>query len=94
MTADINNELNIIKENVLKTVPAEAIYLFGSNANGTPHKDSYLDIFVVIPDDIQENPLTIGAEIRYYLYKKLNMTLDLLVGKSAVFNSRKQDPTL
>ena len=52
MEQKIQQELDIIKENVLKTVPAEAIYLFGSYAYGTPEKDSDLDIYVVVPDDV------------------------------------------
>jgi predicted nucleotidyltransferase len=90
----IQRDLDIIKESVLKTVPAEAIYLFGSYAYGTPDKDSDLDIYVVVPDNIQRNPLDISADIMTGLYKKIKTPLDLLVGKSSVFNSRKEAPTL
>jgi len=94
MEQNIQRDLDIIKENVLKTVPAEAIYLFGSYAYGTPDKDSDLDIYVVVPDYIQQNPLDIGADIRVSLYKKLGMPMDLMVGKSSIFKRRAEGPTL
>ena len=94
MDQNIQKELDLIKESVLKTVPAEAIYLFGSYAYGTPNADSDLDIYVVVPDTVKKHPLDIGAEIRMGLYKKRTMPMDLLVGKSSVFNRRKQRLTL
>ena len=84
----------MIKENVLKTVPAEAIYLFGSYAYGSPNENSDLDIYVVIPDAVQTHPLDVGVAIRRSLRKKKTFPLDLLVGKSSVFNRRKQSLTL
>ena len=94
MDERIKNELDLIKESVLKTVPAESIYLFGSYAYGTQSENSDLDIYVVVPDSIQTHPLDIGAEIRARLYKKRTIPMDLLVGKSSVFNRRKQSLTL
>jgi len=94
INAQIQKELDLITKNVLLAVPAEAIYLFGSYAYGVPKKDSDLDIYVVVPDYIEKNPLDISAEIMTSLYKKTKLPLDLLVGKSSVFNSRKDAPTL
>ena len=51
MHKQIQNEINVIKESILQTVSAEAIYLFGSYAYGTPGEESDLDIYVVVPDD-------------------------------------------
>ena len=94
MEQRIQRELDIIKDGILQTVPAEAIYLFGSYAYGAPNKDGDLDIYVVVPDNIKQNPLDISADIMTGLYKKIKTPLDLLVGKSSVFNSRKEAPTL
>ena len=94
MDQQIQRELDIIKECVLEMVPAEAIYLFGSYAYGSPSEDSDLDIYVVVPDYIQQNPLDISADILTGLYKKISMPIDILVAKSSVFNSRKEAPTL
>jgi len=92
MEPRIQKELEMIKEGVLKTVPTEEIYLFGSYAYGAPHKDSDLDIYVVVPD-MDIDLLDARAAIRGALSKR-SMPLDLLIGKASVFNRRKQGPTL
>jgi len=93
MDKRIQKELDIIKESVLKSVPAEAIYLFGSYAYGTPTEDSDLDIYVVVPDaDI--DLVDLRGQIRKNLRRKKSMPMDLLVGKASVFNRRKHGLTL
>ena len=95
MEATIQEKLNLIKDSVLKVVPdTEAIYIFGSYVDGTPHKDSDLDICVVVPDSVPDSPADVSMEIRKGLYKTLRMPMDLFVKKSAVFNRRKQAVTL
>ena len=95
MTQAIQHELKLIQENILKVVPeTEAIYLFGSYAYGTPHADSDLDIYVVVPDSVKEYPLDIGVEIRKSLRNKRTMPMDLLVGKASVFHNRKLGSTI
>ena len=93
MNANIQNELAIVKECILQIVPAEAIYLFGSYAYGTPNEKSDLDIYVVVPDDIT-GLVDLQADIRGLLWKKRSLSLDLLIGRSSVFNRRKDGPTL
>jgi predicted nucleotidyltransferase len=78
---------------VLQVVPAEAIYLFGSYAYGTPNEESDLDIFVVVPDNIESLP-ELQGNIREYLWGRKSKELDLLMGRSSVFNRRKNGPTL
>ena len=93
MERRIQRELDIIKNGILQTVPAEAIYLFGSYAYGTPSEDSDLDIYVVVPED-SGDLIDLQADIRMNLWEKKTVPMDLLLGKSSVFNRRKQGLTL
>ena len=85
----ISDKLELICRIICQTVPAEAIYLFGSYAYGTPHEDSDLDLYVVVPDD-GPRPLLAMQDIRYALFMKQDMPLDILVGRSGEF-ARRQD---
>ena len=93
MDVKIQQDLDLIKESVLQTIPAEAIYLFGSYAYGTPNEDSDIDIYVVVPDDTTELG-ELYADIFELLWKKKTVQLDLLMGHASVFNRRKNGPTL
>ena len=89
----IQKELEVIKEGILKTVPAVAIYLFGSYANGTNSEHSDIDIYVVVPD-MDIDLVNLCGDIRMNLRNKKRLPLDLLAGKASVFNRRKQGLTL
>ncbi|MDR1589718.1 MAG: nucleotidyltransferase domain-containing protein [Oscillospiraceae bacterium] len=94
-TPEIQKKLDIVKESVLAIVPnTEAMYLFGSYAYGNPHKDSDLDICVIVPDSVSKRELDIAMEIRGDFYDKLDHSADLFVKKSAIFADRKDGPTL
>ena len=93
MDAKIRDGLELFSENILKVVPAEAIYLFGSYAYGTPNEESDLDIYVVVPDSTTSLP-ELQGDIRELLWGKKTVELDLLMGRSSVFNRRKNGPTL
>ena len=93
MDMKIQNEINLIRDSILQTVPAEAIYLFGSYAYGTPREDSDLDIYVVVPDDT-DDLVECCADIRGLVCEKKTLPLDLLIGRLSVFNHRKTVPTL
>jgi predicted nucleotidyltransferase len=60
---EIKNELETLKEIILKNVPTEEIYLFGSYAYGTPHKDSDIDIYIVMKDDAPMRELDAMTEV-------------------------------
>ena len=93
MDAKIQNDLDLIKESVLQVVPAEAIYLFGSYAYGTPNHESDLDVYVVVPDETTDLG-ELNADIFELLWKKKTVPLDLLIGHASVFLRRKNGPTL
>jgi len=92
MDTKIKNDLDLFRENILKLVPAEAIYLFGSYAYGTPTDESDLDVYVVVPDDVEDLGDLYGDV--QLLWRKRPIPLDLLMGRSSVFNRRKNGPTL
>ena len=48
MNSQINNAINRYAELVKKTLPVDMIILYGSYARGTEHKDSDIDIAVVV----------------------------------------------
>ena len=83
----IRDKLDIIKEAILKYVPAKTIYLFGSYAYGKPNKNSDIDIYVVIPDDFNKGIFdTIGKIANYiYPYGILNMDLFLVEKERFLF---------
>ena len=92
MNKIIENELNTIKDSILKTVPAEVIYLFGSYAYGIPNKDSDLDIYVLVPAEYaSDNKLEF--KIRKELYYKKKMPMDLMIADVQKFNERKNKKT-
>jgi len=88
----IRDDLELFRENILRIVPAEAIYLFGSYAYGTPNAESDLDVYIVVPDDITDLG-DLYADVRL-LWRRKPVPLDLLMGRSSVFHRRKNGPTL
>jgi predicted nucleotidyltransferase len=81
-------QINSIKESILKFVPAKYIFLFGSYAYGNPTKESDVDIYIVTPDDIN-NFSELYAKIIVDLSEKKIFFIDLLLNTESVFNSRK-----
>ena len=71
----------------------ESIFLFGSYANGTPHKYSDLDIYVVVPDG-GGNPLDAEVAITEKLYGGgFRMPVDIIVKHSSKFHENKEFAT-
>jgi predicted nucleotidyltransferase len=94
ITEKVKGELDLITAAVKANCNPVAIYLFGSYAYGTPHADSDLDIYVVVPDDEAGNVPELSAGIRSGLRKKTVMPMDLLIGKQSSFEWRKKELTL
>ena len=93
MQTVIQHELNTVIQAIASNTKIEDIFLFGSWAYGEPKPDSDLDVYLVIPDgdvDICE----LNAEIRFALYKKLTLPLDLVIAKKSVFERRSKALTL
>jgi predicted nucleotidyltransferase len=93
MSEQVREQLEIIKDSVLKAVPATAIYLFGSHAYGEPNEHSDLDVYVVVPD---KNMCGIDMKIDLSsdISSKIDMPMDLLMGDKDSFDYRCGAPTL
>ena len=90
---NISESINIIKESVLNNVSARYIYLFGSHAYGNPTDKSDIDIYTVIPDNIN-SVSEIYSRIMFDLSKKKLFFVDLLLSRESVFNKRKSENIL
>ena len=88
-----SERLNIIKESILKIVPAKYIFLFGSYAYGNPTEKSDIDIYAVIPDNIT-GISEVYAKIMVDLSIKKIFFVDLLLNRESVFNVRKTENIL
>ncbi|MDR1869500.1 MAG: nucleotidyltransferase domain-containing protein [Treponema sp.] len=94
MNEEIQAELNKLKELIINAMPVEQIYLFGSYAYGKPHKDSDLDLYVVLKDDVQMRDLDAGLQIRMAIARKKSMPVDIIAKKKRDFVNRLDDITL
>ena len=94
MDKAIQAELDKLKELIINAIPVEQIYLFGSYAYGTPRKDSDLDLYVVIKDDVPMRELEAGLQIRFAIDRKKSMPVDIIAKKKSNFLSRLDDITL
>ncbi|MCL2721486.1 MAG: nucleotidyltransferase domain-containing protein [Treponema sp.] len=92
--SDIKQELDEITKAIADSVPVETIYLFGSYAYGTPHKDSDLDLYIVFKDDMPIRELDAIRTIRKAVYPVSKKTIDFLGLKQNRFLDRKIYATL
>jgi predicted nucleotidyltransferase len=91
----INDEILAIKDTIVKSVDPEKVYLFGSYANGTPHKDSDYDFYVVLQDDSPIKPLDAMRQIRRKLMSIDSWTpVDLLANYKNRFEFRSNELTI
>ena len=94
MNSAIQAELDKLQKIIVNTIPVEQIYLFGSFAYGNPQRDSDLDLFVVLKDEVQLRDIEAAIKIRLAISDYQSMPLDLLVMKKSRYLERKIAPTL
>jgi predicted nucleotidyltransferase len=94
MNTMIQAELDKLTALIIGAVPVEQIYLFGSYAYGTPHKDSDLDLYVVLKDGLPMRDLDAGLQIRFAIARKKSMPVDLIARNKSDFERRLADITL
>jgi predicted nucleotidyltransferase len=94
MNKAIQAELDKLTELIIHAMPVEQIYLFGSYAYGKPHKDSDLDLYVVLKDGLPMRDLDAGLQIRFAIARKKSMPVDIIAKNKSEFESRLDDFTL
>jgi len=94
MDTTVQAELDKLKDLIINAIPVEQIYLFGSYAYGNPQKDSDLDLYVVLKDDVQMRDLDAGLQIRFAIDRKKSMPVDIVAKKKRDFLNLLDDVTL
>lgn len=89
----INDEIIKIKDTIVKTVPTEKIYLFGSYAYGAPNEDSDYDFYVVIPDGGMR-PIEAVGDIYLAMRGIKRRPVDILAGTVETFERRSKELTI
>ncbi|GHV78070.1 hypothetical protein AGMMS49942_28910 [Spirochaetia bacterium] len=92
MEAAVQAELDMLRDIIVQTVPVDQIFLFGSYAYGTPHKDSDLDLYVVLKDDVEMRDIDAALKIRQAIGDKQNMPLDIIVSKQSKYQKERLMP--
>ena len=90
---NFSERISIIRESILKNVPAKYIYLFGSYAYGKPTDKSDIDVYIVIPDSIASIS-EVYTKIMVDLSIKKIFFVDLLLNRESVFNIRRTENIL
>jgi len=91
---EIKDDLETLKNIIIKNVPTEQIYLFGSYAYGTPHKDSDIDVYVVVKDNAPKREWDYIDAVNMARYKKVHKPVDVLALKKNRFDDRITDATM
>jgi len=94
MNSEIQQEVDKLKKLIINAIPVEQIYLFGSYAYGTPHKNSDLDFYVVLKDDVEMRDIDAGLQIRFAIARSQTMGVDIVAKKKKDFISRNYNFTL
>ena len=92
-TESLQTELEPVCRVITETVKAEAIYLFGSRAYGTPADDSDYDLCVIIPENSMR-PADAVKAIRRALFSAQSVPLDVIVYRSNAFHQRAEHASL
>ena len=81
----VKAELDKLKELIVNAIPVEQIYLFGSYAYGNPRKDSDLDLYVLLKDEVEMRDLDAGLQVSLAIARKKSMPVDIIAKKKKDF---------
>jgi predicted nucleotidyltransferase len=93
-TASIQSDLDALTEVIVNTVPVEEIYLFGSYAYGMPHKDSDLDLYVVLKDSAEMRELDAVFKIFHAIGPVKKKPVDIIANKKSRYLKLASGPTI
>jgi len=94
MDKAIQAELEELKELIIKAIPVEQIYLFGSYAYGTPHEYSDLDLYVVLKDDAETRELDAVVKILGVIRNVKTKPIDIIANKKSKYLRLMTGPTM
>ena len=89
----MNSSITAIKDAIVRAVPLEKLYLFGSYANGTADENSDYDFYMVLPNDGMR-PLDAINGAYMALRGMKRKPADILAGTVDVFSRRSEGVTL
>ena len=90
----VKAELDKLKELIVNALPVEQIFLFGSYAYGTPSKDSDLDLYVVLKDEIQMREFDAGVKIMGIIGQTKTKPVDIITTKKSKYLKLTKGPTM
>jgi predicted nucleotidyltransferase len=90
----IQSELDKLKELIINAVPVEQIYLFGSYAYGKPRKDSDLDLYVVLKDDVETREIDAEVKILNAIGREKTKPVDIIANKKSRYLRLTTGPTM
>ena len=94
MDKAVQAELDKLKELIINAIPVEQIYLFGSYAYGTPHKDSDLDLYVVLKDEVETREHDAVVKILNVIGKAKTKPVDIIANKKSKYLRLASGPTM
>jgi predicted nucleotidyltransferase len=77
---------------ITNTVLVEQIYLFGSY--GAPHKDSNLDLYVVLKDNVEMRELDAVVQIFHAIGRVKTKPVDIIAAKKSRYLRLASGPTM
>jgi len=89
----VTKEISEIRDIIVKSIPIEKLYLFGSFAYGTPNEDSDYDFYAVIPNN-SVRPIDVMGEIYFAIGRIKRRPVDILAGTCEIFERRSKQNTL
>lgn len=93
MPLEERNEINELKDCMVKQLSPRKIYLFGSFAEGKQNPDSDYDFYIIV-DDSQRDMIELTAAAYKSIRFKQKRSVDIIVNTENNFEKRKNSPSL